>query len=881
MSSPPSDTSEPVMVSRPPSPLSPPREPGAPIGRHNSPLPPVTVIKDSPTETVTALAPSAQLNTAAGLGQPGQDQLARFTAPPVLGGAQGVVGAAHGTAPEYIAAVRRADPAPATDEHTARCEIEGDVRPPPAVEVETAIEHDEEDGRSANEQDEHDEGGKKQPKWFRKMKEGAASAASSIKEKAASVSSTHSPSRSRADSAASSTLDASGAPVGRVRSRSIGQRSAVVSFAEPASTRSSLDVPRGPTRIVTDRDGHPVPLSVGDNLGGGTPTSSTPEGVVPPPGVAAGNASTSTSVKDKILESGYDVEEKFHSLFRDIPQDEELIEDYRCALVRDILVQGKLYVSETFLSFRANILGWETSLQLPWSEIVSIEKAYTAKVFPNAIEVRTLHATHTFSSLVARDASYALIVAIWKHVHPEAGVLAKEARAEARAQRARGRATSVSTAATTDDEDDAGDTKSEISFEDETGAKKRHRFRLPRGKVSAALRSIKGRDTALDDGTAAPTGPTEAEKVKASARAAGASGEGGPTHAPTQYDGPEYKNEALDCVIPTSLWKAYQLFFRNTEFLKAFLEEKEQLREIDIGPWRAISGSAAEEDDEHGLKQRDMNYVKPLNAPVGPKQTHCNIHDENEKLDPESWIANKTTTRTPDVPSGDGFSVVTRTVFTWAEGGGTRVRVTTEVEWTKPNRFLKGVIERGAIDGQKTYHKDLEAAVRAHISANPAEYGVTKVASSADAAATPAATATTTSASAQPAVESGILASLPFAPDTTFLALLALLGFLVFTNLYTLLSLRSASSSAASARVAQPGEISAAVSRVLGEFNALHARRLEGADGAAGVVGELGELKALVSALEGTLKRTAGELLRAVETVRDVADRTEGVRGML
>lgn len=30
---------------------------------------------------------------------------------------------------------------------------------------------------------------------------------------------------------------------------------------------------------------------------------------------------------------------------------------YNCALSRDVLVQGKLYISETFLSFRANIFG--------------------------------------------------------------------------------------------------------------------------------------------------------------------------------------------------------------------------------------------------------------------------------------------------------------------------------------------------------------------------------------------------------------------------------------------------------------------------------------------------------------------------------------------
>lgn len=36
--------------------------------------------------------------------------------------------------------------------------------------------------------------------------------------------------------------------------------------------------------------------------------------------------------------------------------------DYSCALQRDILVHGRLYVSPGYLCFYANIFGWETSV---------------------------------------------------------------------------------------------------------------------------------------------------------------------------------------------------------------------------------------------------------------------------------------------------------------------------------------------------------------------------------------------------------------------------------------------------------------------------------------------------------------------------------------
>lgn len=38
--------------------------------------------------------------------------------------------------------------------------------------------------------------------------------------------------------------------------------------------------------------------------------------------------------------------------------------DYGCALQREILIQGRLYISEHHLSFYANIFGWVTSVSM-------------------------------------------------------------------------------------------------------------------------------------------------------------------------------------------------------------------------------------------------------------------------------------------------------------------------------------------------------------------------------------------------------------------------------------------------------------------------------------------------------------------------------------
>ena len=37
--------------------------------------------------------------------------------------------------------------------------------------------------------------------------------------------------------------------------------------------------------------------------------------------------------------------------------------DYGCAIQRDILVQGRLYISENHMCFHANIFGWVTNVR--------------------------------------------------------------------------------------------------------------------------------------------------------------------------------------------------------------------------------------------------------------------------------------------------------------------------------------------------------------------------------------------------------------------------------------------------------------------------------------------------------------------------------------
>jgi hypothetical protein len=84
-----------------------------------------------------------------------------------------------------------------------------------------------------------------------------------------------------------------------------------------------------------------------------------------------------------------------------------------------------------------------------------------------------------------------------------------------------------------------------------------------------------------------------------------------------------------------------------------------------------------------------MSYIKPLNGSIGPKQTRCELRDENDHIDFDDYASTITTTRTPEVPSGTVFSVKTRTCIMWASAVSSKIVVTTQVEWTGRS-FIKG-----------------------------------------------------------------------------------------------------------------------------------------------------------------------------------------------
>lgn len=132
--------------------------------------------------------------------------------------------------------------------------------------------------------------------------------------------------------------------------------------------------------------------------------------------------SSAGSISIPATQSDWKRRAEFQKLFEGkIEEDEHLVSDYTCAWAKDILRHGRLYVGARHMAFSCTIIGLKCSFVLPFADIVRIEKAFTARVIPNAISVTTQQGDNYFlPSFVYRDTSYDLIVDCWKAVNSPA-----------------------------------------------------------------------------------------------------------------------------------------------------------------------------------------------------------------------------------------------------------------------------------------------------------------------------------------------------------------------------------------------------------------------------------------------------------------------------
>ncbi|RPA82293.1 hypothetical protein BJ508DRAFT_414149 [Ascobolus immersus RN42] len=390
----------------------------------------------------------------------------------------------------------------------------------------------------------------------------------------------------------------------------------------------------------------------------------------------------------------------FHALFKSVPEDDYLIEDYGAALQKEILLQGRFYVSEGHICFYSNIFGWINTLVISFDEVVAIEKKTTAMVFPNAIVVQTLHSRNIFASFINRDATFDLLHAIWKISHPNlvsspTGIRLNDGSDDKLDDEDGDRSDDEGSGESDEydeDEDYTGDEEEDEKVETAKGA-------TPEKLGDSKEISRKASNMALAKSAAADAPPGEKDYP------------GPATHEPTSCgdEGAHYDRPLCDEILAAPLGKIYSLLFGPASFkyLSRFYAEDQKLFEISIP-------SNGEFADIEGKKTRTVTYIRPLNNGIGPKQTKCICTEVLEVDDLENCVTAIVSTQTPDVPSGNAFVVKTRYCLTWAPFNQTRLVMNCTIEWTGKS-WLKGPIEKGASDGQTSYCAALLASLRKEI----------------------------------------------------------------------------------------------------------------------------------------------------------------------
>ncbi|KAM4605295.1 uncharacterized protein ACJ7VT_017573 [Polymixia lowei] len=94
----------------------------------------------------------------------------------------------------------------------------------------------------------------------------------------------------------------------------------------------------------------------------------------------------------------------FHKLFQDIPDGENLTHTFTCALQKEVLYHGKLFVSDRYVCFHSSVLLKETKVVIPASSMREVKKQKSAL---SMLSIYTVdEEKYSFVSLRNREVCY-------------------------------------------------------------------------------------------------------------------------------------------------------------------------------------------------------------------------------------------------------------------------------------------------------------------------------------------------------------------------------------------------------------------------------------------------------------------------------------------
>ncbi|KAI8809672.1 hypothetical protein BJ742DRAFT_803285 [Cladochytrium replicatum] len=174
----------------------------------------------------------------------------------------------------------------------------------------------------------------------------------------------------------------------------------------------------------------------------------------------------------------------------------------------------------------------------------------------------------------------------------------------------------------------------------------------------------------------------------------------------------------MDVTVPGSMEAVWALLYGDRplvgSFYRSFLE-KRKIKDTRSTSWADPSPGPQDSDitdipegpekDHKYLGSlavgtvRRQEYLMPVSNPIGPKAVMCKVREELLKYMPGNNVCVRSTSQTPDAPSGSSFATNLRCCMIsdpGSNGKATRLRVSCEVEWfkgswlkSKPTKHIK------------------------------------------------------------------------------------------------------------------------------------------------------------------------------------------------
>ncbi|XP_062983009.1 protein Aster-C [Elgaria multicarinata webbii] len=416
--------------------------------------------------------------------------------------------------------------------------------------------------------------------------------------------------------------------------------------------------------------------------------------------------------------------EEFKRQFAHLPDLEKLVVDYACALQKDILLQGRLYLSENWLCFYSNIFRWETTISIALKDITFMTKEKTARLIPNAIQIATEGEKFFFTSFSARDRSYLSIFRLWQNALLEKRLTKQEF--WQLVHQSYGSELGLNTEEMENIYLSSENGQSRSSLCDESGEKE-----LPKAisVIREPIAQIFEDETESLNGNTLKEGdepedsyyfkqdrrnslfpserkPADVGRCKFSVQSLDLNEKSSASESDGEVEGTVPESDLhgkifINRVFRIGADRLFEMLFTNSHFMQRYLTTR-NITDTVSSPWNR---------DDEGNQLRTMTYTIVLNNPLVGKFTTATekqvLHKRNHK---DQSYQIDTEVMTHDVPYHDYFYTVYSYRIARMSSQKCRLRISSDVKYKKqPWGLVKNIIEKNTWGGIKENFKQLES----------------------------------------------------------------------------------------------------------------------------------------------------------------------------